>query len=128
MGESNNGQGAPGTDVFTREMPLGVNAQANREQAEVLAAVKAAAASRAAVQATGISISGCADSQLSQESGGHGVFTSTLERVWGNNTFTGSYTAFHQQIQSQMGPTQIPQLGEFVVNTATLLGRTPFNL
>lgn len=114
--------------IRTREMPFDINLMANQLQAEELRDAKSRApAARGAVRASGLLISGCMDSQLSQEVGGHGVFTTTLERTWANSTFTGSYESFHRAIRSQMGPTQIPELSLFGADAATLAERTPFD-
>ncbi len=93
----------------------------------MLDAAKAAAQSRGSIQANGLLISGCLDSQLSQEVGGNGVFTTTLKRTWANNSFTGSYTAFHKAITSQMGPTQSPALSLFGADPNALAAKIPFN-
>jgi hypothetical protein len=114
--------------VMTRELPFETNLVVNERQADDLRAAKDAARSRAVVQANGILISGCLDSQLSQEVGGNGVFTTTLKRTWADNTFTGSFVAFHNAIKSQMGPTQVPALTRFGADPNSLAARTPFNL
>ncbi|WP_406212093.1 caspase family protein [Streptomyces canus] len=113
--------------VETRELPLGFNVVANTAQAKALDAAKAVAQSRGPIAANGLLISGCLDSQLSQESNGNGVFTTTLMRTWANNRFAGSYLAFHKAIVSQMGPTQVPALSLFGGDPNTLAARTPFN-
>jgi peptidoglycan hydrolase-like protein with peptidoglycan-binding domain len=131
-GRLGQGNGDPGArsdgGVVTREVPLDVNIRANEIQAADLAAAKADATARGTdVVANGLLISGCQDSQLSQEVGGNGVFTSTLTRTWANNGFTGSYVAFHKAIVSQMGPSQVPQLSLFGGDPVGLAARTPFN-
>jgi hypothetical protein len=118
---------APGGGVQTREMPLDANRAANEAQAYVLDSARQAASGRGQVQATGLLISGCQDSQLSQEVGGNGVFTTAVNHVWGANTFGGSFEAFHRQVLSQMGPTQTPVLTAFGA-PSDLLRRTPFNV
>ncbi|MGE0297969.1 MAG: peptidoglycan-binding protein [Pseudonocardia sp.] len=122
------GSGSPDAGrVVTRNMPLGTNAIVNELQAEVLAAVGDAAAARGAIRASGLLISGCQDNQLSQEVNGAGVFTTAVERTWAGNTFAGSYTAFHQEILTRMGPTQTPQLSLFGAQPDALAARTPFD-
>lgn len=113
--------------VVTRNMPLGTNTIVNELQADVLTAVRDAAAARGTIRASGLLISGCQDNQLSQEVNGAGVFTTAVERTWAGNTFTGSYTAFHRAILTQMGPTQTPQLSAFGAQPEALAARTPFN-
>jgi hypothetical protein len=111
----------------TRDMPFDVMTKLWREQAPQYQRYRQIVANRAAVQANGVSISGCMDNQLSQEANGAGVFTTTVNRVWANNSFTASYEAFHKAIVSQMGPNQTPELGLFGANPQQLLAMTPFN-
>jgi hypothetical protein len=114
--------------VTTREMPFAINQMANQLQADELREAKAEAGSaRALVRASGLLISGCQDNQLSQESGGHGVFTTAVERTWAGSSFAGDYTAFHQAVRSRMGPTQQPELSLFGQDPHQIAGRTPFN-
>lgn len=113
--------------VATRAMPLGTNTIANELQADVLDAVRAAARTRGPVRASGLLISGCLDSQLSQEVGGNGVFTTTVRKTWADNGFTGSYQAFHRAVAAQMGPTQTPALSLFGAQPEVLAARTPFD-
>jgi len=121
------GAGEVTSAVLTRELPIGHNVVANQEQAAVLDAVKADCRSRGPIRANGVLISGCEDAQLSQEVGGHGVFTTTLHHVWSDGTFTGPYATFHRQVASRMGPTQCPVLTPFGQAPGTLLARTPFD-
>jgi peptidoglycan hydrolase-like protein with peptidoglycan-binding domain len=113
--------------LATRNIPLDVNLQANETQRDRLAQAKTRSRSRGAVQASGILLAGCADNQLSQEVNGAGVFTTTLNRVWANNSFAGTYSDLIQQIVSQMGPSQTPQLSTFGQDVGQLVARTPFN-
>lgn len=117
-----------GQAVRTRNLPLAINQIANQIQAEQLRTAKIGARSRGGVQAAGLLISGCQDSQLSQEVGGAGVFTTVLKRTWAERGFTGSYEAFHQAVVSQMGPTQTPKLSGFGQGADTLIARTPFRI
>lgn len=114
----------------TRDIPMQQNEEANRIQREELVQAKMRARSRGtqeAVRAAGLLLSGCQDNQLSQEVNGAGVFTSAVERVWANGSFTGSYERLMDAIGSQMGPTQTPQLSQFGVNAQALAAGTPFN-
>jgi hypothetical protein len=81
-----------------------------------------------AVVATGLAISGCADNQLSQEVGGAGVFTTTLNRVWAGSIFAGNYRDLVDKVVSQRGPTQTPPLSHFGPDSEALVARTPFNI
>jgi metacaspase-1 len=119
--------GGGGDGLVTRAMPFGVMAQLWRDQGQQYQQLRQAVANRGAVQANGVSISGCMDNQLSQEVNGAGVFTTTVNRVWASNSFTASYEAFHKAVVSQMGPTQTPELGLFGVNPQQLLAMVPFN-
>lgn len=112
--------------VATRNMPIGVNAAVVARHASLYAGLQAAARGQATVQANGVSISGCQDSQLSQEVGGNGVFTSTLQQVWNSSSFTGDFRQFHQAIVGRMGPTQTPELGLWGGNPDSLVAKTPF--
>lgn len=115
------------SEPATRDMPFDVMSRLWETQDEQYQRYRQAVANRALVQANGVSISGCKDNQLSQEVNGAGVFTTTVNRVWANNSFTGSYEAFQKAIVSQMGPNQTPELGLFGVNPQQLLAMTPFN-
>ncbi|MEU4689380.1 peptidoglycan-binding protein [Actinoplanes sp. NPDC023714] len=115
--------------VTTREMPFDINLMANDLQSEELADAKAETrAAGTAVRGNGLLISGCQDSQLSQETGGHGVFTTALDRVWDRGAFTGTYTTFHKAILARMGPTQTPNLQFFGADPQRLADRTPFDI
>lgn len=115
-----------GDPVATRNMPIGMNAAVVTRNASLYAGLQAAARGHVEVQANGLLISGCQDSQLSQEVGGHGVFTTTLSEVWKNSTFTGSFEDFHRAIVSRMGPTQTPVLSLWGRNPKSLAAKTPF--
>ncbi|MFC9919607.1 caspase family protein [Agromyces binzhouensis] len=123
LGAGGRGPTAP---VLTRNMPLGVNAEVVARHASLYLELQAAARGRVDVRANGVSISGCQDSQLSQEVGGHGVFTTTLERVWNSSSFSGTYRQFHQAIVGRMGPTQTPELGLWGADPDSLAAKTPF--
>lgn len=112
--------------VATRNMPLGVNAAVVARDAALYVEIQASVRGRGVVQANAVSISGCQDSQLSQEVGGHGVFTTTLTDVWRDSSFTGNYDDFHRAIVSRMGPTQTPELGTFGLDPQSLVRKTPF--
>jgi peptidoglycan hydrolase-like protein with peptidoglycan-binding domain len=115
-------------EVVTREMPFDVNLQVNEIQADELAVARdQITVTRADLRANELLLSGCLDAQLSQETGGHGVFTTAVERTWANGSFSGSYTALHKAISALMGPTQTPALTTHGPNPETLLARTPFD-
>jgi uncharacterized caspase-like protein len=113
--------------VRTRELPFEVNQLVLLENLQVYREVQSRPRSRSPLLASLISISGCADNQLSQEVNGAGVFTTVLNRTWANNAFNRSYTEFHRAIVSQMLPNQTPQLGSWGANPQELAERTPFN-
>lgn len=125
-GASASGDRGPAAPVMTRNMPLGVNAAVVARHAAQYSELQAGARGHATVQANGLSISGCLDSQLSQEVGGHGVFTTTLEQVWNSSSYTGNLRQFHQAIVSRMGPTQTPELGLWGTDAESLAAKTPF--
>ena len=112
--------------VATRNMPLGINTAVVTKHAARYAAIQESARARDTVQANGLSISGCEDSQLSQEVGGHGVFTTTVTEVWRDSTFTGTFEDFHRAILSRMGPTQTPVLSLWGKDPQSLVRTTPF--
>ncbi|GAA0794376.1 peptidoglycan-binding protein [Spirilliplanes yamanashiensis] len=115
-------------DVVTREIPLLTNLEVNELQAGELAAARARSrGARALVRANCLHLSGCEDSQLSQETGGRGVFTTALERTWAGGAFAGTYPAFHRAIVAQLGPTQTPCIDTFGGDPAALAARTPFD-
>lgn len=126
-GFSGGGGNGRGAEVAVRAMPFDVQVSLWTSQRVMYDDIRSRAATRALVQANGVSISGCMDNQLSQESGGHGVFTTVLERVWNGNSFTGSYEAFHRAIVSNMAPSQTPELALFGASPQQLLAKTPFN-
>jgi metacaspase-1 len=101
------GEPSPDGTIATRNLPqavveyvLGRHGERYRELLSQLP--------RASVQATVIALSGCQDNQLSQESGGRGKFSVTLERIWNGGAFSGSYGALHRAIVAEMPPTQTP--------------------
>jgi len=49
-----------------------------------------------------ILISGCQDTQYSQDGPFNGAFTGQLKKVWDNGKFQGSYRKFHRQILNRM--------------------------
>lgn len=124
-GSGGDGSGAQ-SGYATRNMPLERNFEVNELQREALQAAKDEAGSRGKVRARGLLLSGCADNQLSQEIGGAGVFTTTMNRIWANGAFTGDYDALRSQVVAQMGPTQTPQLSAFGVDAHLLTAKTPF--
>jgi metacaspase-1 len=83
---------------------------------------------RGPIAATVITISGCQDNQLSQETGGRGVFSTTLERVWAGGAFRGGYRAFHRAIVAQMQPTQSPNLTVGGAPNAHFEAEQPFTI
>lgn len=123
------GNGAVGgnDNYATREMPLDVNMADYMARRERYESQETPSSSRGALQANLLAISGCADMQLSQEINGAGVFTTTLNRVWANNTFAGSFIAFHRDILGQMTANQTPQLTQYGPSVAALTAATPFN-
>ena len=60
------------------------------------------------VQASTILISGCQDSQLSQDGDFNGLFTANLLRAWNEGHFRGSYRDLHRSIRRNMPPDQTP--------------------
>jgi hypothetical protein len=121
------GDGRTPAQVVTRAMPFHVNTEVVQAGAGMYRAIQDSVRSRSPIVANGVAISGCQDNQLSQEVGGAGVFTTTLDRVWADNTFVGSYETLHRTIVAQMGPNQTPELGLFGSRPESLVGRTPFN-
>ena len=125
--ERGNGDGVS-EDVLTREMPWEQNRADVAARGDLYASLQlpGKVAVRSSLACNVVSLTGCADNQLSQEVAGHGVFTTTLNRVWANNTWSGSFEAFHRAIAGQMGPTQQPQLGRYGPNVDQLVATTPF--
>ena len=60
------------------------------------------------VKASTILISGCQDSQLSQDGDFNGLFTANLLRVWNEGHFRGDYRDLHRDIRRNMPPDQTP--------------------
>lgn len=118
--------------VITRDMPYDVMTELwqDRQKAAMYDAIRAAVPEYAVV-AAGVLISGCQDSQLSQETAppsSAGVMTSTLASVWANNTWdSGSFDKLHRVILSQMKADQTPNLVGFGQGWQQLMARTPFN-
>jgi metacaspase-1 len=114
--------------VLTREMPWAANAGdvAARGALYMSLQLPNKVTVRSSVLCNVVSCSGCKDNQLSQEVAGHGVFTTTLDRVWAGRTWVGSYEAFLNAITGQMGPTQQPQLGRYGANVDQFVATTPF--
>lgn len=122
------GTNGNGARVVTREMPFEVNQMVLLNNFQLYQDIRSRSRAAGAVVANGLSVSGCADNQLSQEVNGAGVFTTMVNRVWADNTFGGSFRGFHRAIVSAMLPTQTPQLGLWGGNPADLANRTPFNV
>ncbi len=67
-------------------------------------------ASRAAMNASVIYISGCQDTQSSYDGPVNGAFTTELLNVWNNGSFNGNYPSFHSQIRDMIAnPNQVPE-------------------
>jgi hypothetical protein len=98
-----------GGAVLTRNLPQPYVEAILQDSRDLYRSLKAGA-TRAGVQATVLAISGCQDNQLSQESGGRGLFSTTLEAVWAGGTFQGDYRSLHAAIVGRMPPTQTPNL------------------
>lgn len=113
--------------VTTRELPYEVNSLVLINNLDQYRQLQAQSRAAGAIAASGLSISGCADNQLSQEIGGAGVFSTRVRATWAQNNFAGSYRQFHREILSQMLPNQTPQLGLFGTNPQQLAEDTPFN-
>jgi metacaspase-1 len=60
------------------------------------------------IKASVILISGCLDSQYSEDGIFNSLFTAHLLRVWHEGKYTGSIKTFHQTIKKLMPPTQTP--------------------
>jgi len=60
------------------------------------------------IKASVLLISGCQDSQLSQDGDFNGLFTANMLRVWKEGAFTKDYVKFHQEILKRMPPDQSP--------------------
>jgi hypothetical protein len=72
--------------------------------------------SGSAMQASGLLLAGCQDSQFSMESGGHGVFTWTFKQTYKPNTTAtefASYEALLNAIVKKMPPSQRPNFFPF---------------
>lgn len=126
QGARDAGDRGPTEPVLTRNMPLGVNAAVVARHAVLYSGLQAAVRGQIDVRANGVAISGCEDSQLSQEIGGRGVFTTAVEEVWNASSFTGTFRQFHQTILGRMGPTQTPELGLWGGDPESLVSKTPF--
>lgn len=79
-------------------------------------------------KATVLAISGCQDNQLSQESGGRGLFSVTLEAVWNRGDFKGDYPGLHRGIVARMPATQTPHYTVVGTPNAAFEGGTPFSV
>jgi hypothetical protein len=114
--------------VLTRELPWAENTADVAARGALYASLQLPdkVGVRSSVLCNVVSMSGCADNQLSQEVAGHGVFTTTLNRVWANSAWVGSFEAFLNGIRGQMGPTQQPQLGRYGPNVDQFVATTPF--
>ena len=80
------------------------------------------------VKASVILLSGCADSQLSQDGTFNGLFTSNLLKAWNNGSFTGSYPSFHKMIVRQMPPDQTPNYFREGKYNSVFAKGTPFTI
>jgi hypothetical protein len=123
------GSESDSTGVLTREMPWAENASDAAARGALYTSLQLPdkVTIRSSVLCNVVSCSGCKDNQLSQEIAGHGVFTTTLSRVWASNTWVGSFEVFLNAIGGQMGPTQQPQLGRYGSNVDQLVATTPFD-
>jgi hypothetical protein len=71
---------------------------------------------RSTVRATVRLLAACQDDQLALDAPDHGLFTSTLLKVWNHGSFTGSYDELHRTIVSRMPDYQTPN--HFVIGPA----------
>lgn len=121
---ADDGQGA----VVTRNLPNAFAAAILDEYRAMYEGLQRAGGARTAPSATVVLISGCQDNQLSQESGGRGAFSTTLERVWAGGTFAGDHPAFHRQILAQMPPTQSPNYTVVGASNPAFEQQKPFTI
>jgi metacaspase-1 len=95
-----------------RALPRDKMISTYRKHAEVYDAIQKAtpssSASKDAVGATVVLISGCQDDQLSLDGFANGRFTEELLKVWDGGAWTGGYANFHETIRSGMPSTQQP--------------------
>lgn len=78
-------------------------------------------------------LSGCKDSEFSNDGDGNGLFTENLKAVWAGGAFEGDYRKFHEEIARRVAlvdPTQNPQrmqVGSSTVSQA-FLRQKPFEV
>jgi hypothetical protein len=82
---------------------------------------------RVSVGASVLLISGCQDSQTSQDGDKNGLFTGTLLKVW-NRGFKGGYRKLHKAILKEMPPTQTPNLFRAGAISVAFERATPFTI
>lgn len=119
-------RGADAGAVLTRNLPQSYIPGIVEDSRDLYRSVKAEAARAAGVQATVLTISGCQDNQLSQESGGRGLFSTTLEAVWSGGAYQGDYRGLHSQIVGRMPPTQTPNLTVVGAPNPAFAAQRPF--
>lgn len=86
---------------------------------------------RTVVNASGILISGCQDTQVSLDGQRNGLFTGVLREVWNNGRFDGDYPAFHTEIDRQVrtwAPDQHPNYFKIGVPNLAFEGQKPFHI
>lgn len=121
-------RGVDGGAVLTRNLPQAYLPGIVQDHRELYRSAKADAARSAGVQATVVTISGCQDNQLSQESGGRGLFSTTLESVWAGGAFQGDYRGLHSGIVGRMPPTQTPNLTVVGAPNPAFQAQRPFTI
>jgi hypothetical protein len=111
-----------------RALPESLENEVYRQNQELYDGVQRAtqAGDTVSVKATVLLISGCQDSQLSQDGDRNGLFTGTLLKVWNSGGFRGGYRRFHQKIGELMPPWQSPNFFVVGAQNPGFLRRKPF--
>jgi len=114
-----------------RAMPPGVALRTyrlNKKAYDRILMDKTLKAAKEDVRASVLLVSGCQDSQLSQDGVFNGLFTGTLLRVWKEGAFKGDYQGFHSKIVKLMPPNQTPNLFTAGRPNAAFLAQRPFKI
>ena len=127
------------TGPAVRAMPLSVedrvwraNEAVYREASKSYSALKESvmtAPLSSPIQASVLNLGACHDDQFAMDGAQNGAFTGALLEIWRNGSFTGSYQAFRDAIDSQINSSsQTPQLFDKLQRVPLFASDRPFTI
>lgn len=97
-------------ETRVRRMPVEVAARTYKRHKKLYDGIQKAnpTAEKSNVRATVLLISGCQDSQTSEDGDRNGLFTATLKKTWRGGKFKGNYRALRDRMAAVMPDYQTP--------------------